>query len=207
MRRFFGPLLIAVQALAWIVLDQWSKWWAESELEFREYVPLWGDLFGFRLIYNPGAAFGIAADYTWVLAIVAALAVVGLVWFSLSTRHWLWAIGLGAMTGGAISHLGDRLLREPGFAVGHIVDFLDYAGFFVGNVADIALVGGAIVLVLASVIGAPREGHAAMAAAQSSAAEETRADSEDSTNDEDLEGPTLIERDSSAGDKPERPRN
>lgn len=207
MRRFFGPLLIAVQALAWIVLDQWSKWWAESELEFREYVPLWGDLFGFRLIYNPGAAFGIAADYTWVLAIVAALAVVGLVWFSLSTRHWLWAIGLGAMTGGAISHLGDRLLREPGFAVGHIVDFLDYAGFFVGNVADIALVGGAIVLVLASVIGAPREGHAAMAAAQSSAAEETSADSEDSTNDEDLEGPTLIERDSSAGDKPERPRN
>lgn len=207
MRRFFGPLLIAVQALAWIVLDQWSKWWAESELEFREYVPLWGDLFGFRLIYNPGAAFGIAADYTWVLAIVAALAVVGLVWFSLSTRHWLWAIGLGAMTGGAISHLGDRLLREPGFAVGHIVDFLDYAGFFVGNVADIALVGGAIVLVLASVIGAPREGHAAMAAAQSSAAEETSADSEDSTNDEDLEGPTFIERDSSAGDKPERPRN
>lgn len=207
MRRFFGPLLIAVQALAWIVLDQWSKWWAESELEFREYVPLWGDLFGFRLIYNPGAAFGIAADYTWVLAIVAALAVVGLVWFSLSTRHWLWAIGLGAMTGGAISHLGDRLLREPGFAVGHIVDFLDYAGFFVGNVADIALVGGAIVLVLASVIGAPREGHAAFAAAQSSAAEETSADSEDSTNDEDLEGPTLIERDSSAGDKPERPRN
>lgn len=207
MRRFFGPLLIAVQALAWIVLDQWSKWWAESELEFREYVPLWGDLFGFRLIYNPGAAFGIAADYTWVLAIVAALAVVGLVWFSLSTRHWLWAIGLGAMTGGAISHLGDRLLREPGFAVGHIVDFLDYAGFFVGNVADIALVGGAIVLVLASVIGAPREGHAAIAAAQSSAAEETSADSEDSTNDEDLEGPTFIERDSSAGDKPERPRN
>ncbi|MEX2441074.1 MAG: signal peptidase II [Pontimonas sp.] len=207
MRRFFGPLLIAVQALAWIVLDQWSKWWAESELEFREYVPLWGDLFGFRLVYNPGAAFGIAADYTWVLAIVAALAVAGLVWFSLSTRHWLWAIGLGAMTGGAISHLGDRLFREPGFAIGHIVDFLDYAGFFVGNVADIALVGGAIVLVLASVIGAPREGHAALAAAQSSAAEETSADSEDASNDKGLEGHTLIGRDPSAGDKPDRPEN
>lgn len=158
MRRFLGPLLIAIQALLWITVDQWSKWWAESELEFREYVPLWGDLFGFRLIYNPGAAFGIAADYTWILSIVAACAVVGLVWFSLSTRHWLWVIGMGAMTGGAISHLGDRLFREPGFAIGYIVDFLDYAGFFVGNVADIALVGGAFVLVLASAIGAPRDG-------------------------------------------------
>ncbi|AVG23493.1 lipoprotein signal peptidase [Pontimonas salivibrio] len=169
MQRFLGPLLIGIQALIWIVVDQWSKWWAESELEFREYVPLWGDLFGFRLVYNPGAAFGIAADYTWILSIVAAFAVVGLVWFSLSTRHWLWVIGLGAMTGGAISHLGDRLFRDPGFAIGHIVDFLDYAGFFVGNVADIALVGGAIVLVLASVIGAPREGHAALAAAEAAA--------------------------------------
>ena len=169
MQRFLGPLLIGIQALIWIVVDQWSKWWAESELEFREYVPLWGDLFGFRLVYNPGAAFGIAADYTWILSIGGAFAVVGLVWFSLSTRHWLWVIGLGAMTGGAISHLGDRLFRDPGFAIGHIVDFLDYAGFFVGNVADIALVGGAIVLVLASVIGAPREGHAALAAAEAAA--------------------------------------
>ena len=36
--------------------------------------------------------------------------------------------------------------------MGHIVDFLDYAGFFVGNVADIALVGGAALLVLASLL-------------------------------------------------------
>ena len=50
--------------------------------------------------------------------------------------------------GGAISHLGDRLFREPGFARGEIVDFIDYFGFFVGNVADIALVGGAIAIVL-----------------------------------------------------------
>jgi signal peptidase II len=34
--------------------------------------------------------------------------------------------------------------------VGHIVDFIDYAGFFVGNVADIFLVVGAIYLVLVS---------------------------------------------------------
>ena len=55
------------------------------------------------------------------------------------------------MLGGAISHLGDRLFREPGFAVGHIVDFIDYSGIFVGNVADIFLVLGAIYLVALSI--------------------------------------------------------
>lgn len=146
---------IFAQAVFWIVLDQSTKWWAESQLELREYHPLLGDLFGFRLIYNPGAAFGIAADFTWVLTIIAAAAVVGLTWFTFRVRHWLWAVGTGALLGGAISHLGDRLFREPGFAIGHIVDFLDYAGFFVGNVADIALVGGAIVLVVASLFTSP----------------------------------------------------
>lgn len=144
---------IAIQALIWIVIDQVSKWWAESSLTFGEYSPLLGDLFGLRLVYNPGAAFGLASEHTWVLSIVAAIAVVGLSWFSLRPHHWSWVIGLGALLGGAISHLGDRLFREPGFATGHIVDFLDYAGFFVGNVADIALVGGAIVLILASLLG------------------------------------------------------
>jgi len=40
----------------------------------------------------------------------------------------------------------DRLLRAPGFARCHVVDFIDYHGLFVGNVADIALVGGAAML-------------------------------------------------------------
>jgi signal peptidase II len=151
-----ATLWISIQAVVWIALDQASKWWAESTLNFGEYQPLMGDLFGFRLVYNPGAAFGLAAEHTWVLSIVAAVAVVGLTWFSLRPHHWSWALGLGALLGGAISHLFDRLFREPGFAMGHIVDFLDYAGFFVGNVADIALVGGAGVLILASLF-APQD--------------------------------------------------
>lgn len=145
-------IVVFIQAAVWIVLDQASKWWAESTLEFGQYQPLVGDLFGLRLVYNPGAAFGIASGYTWILSIVAAVAVVGLLWFSFRVHGWWWTIGVGALLGGAISHLGDRLFREPGFAIGHIVDFLDYAGFFVGNVADIALVGGAALLVLASLL-------------------------------------------------------
>ena len=51
-------------------------------------------------------------------------------------------VSLGLVLGGATTHLLDRLLREPGFARGRVVDFIDYFDLFIGNVADIALVGG-----------------------------------------------------------------
>ncbi len=76
----------------------------------------------------------------------------GLTIYAFRVPNAWWGAGVAALLGGAISHLGDRLFRDPGFAVGHIVDFIDYAGFFVGNVADIFLVLGAIYLVLVSLV-------------------------------------------------------
>ncbi len=141
---------IGLSALAIVALDQGTKWWAESTLELREYHPVIGDLLGWRLIYNPGAAFGLASDATWVLTLVAAVAVVALVVLALRSSQIAMGIGIAGMLGGAISHLGDRLFRDPGFGEGHIVDFIDYAGFFIGNVADIFLVGSALYLVTLS---------------------------------------------------------
>ena len=141
---------VGIGALLVVALDQLTKWWAETTLVLYEYHPVIGDYLGWRLVYNPGAAFGLAADYTWVLTILAGVAVIGLSIFGFKNALPSWGIGVAALLGGAISHLGDRLLREPGFARGHIVDFIDYAGFFVGNVADMFLVLGAIYLVALS---------------------------------------------------------
>lgn len=55
---------------------------------------------------------------------------------------------IGALGGAAASHTGDRLFREPGFAQGHVVDFLAYGTWFIGNVADIVIVAVAITGVL-----------------------------------------------------------
>ncbi len=140
-------------AAAIIIIDQATKYWAEATLVPYEPVPVIGEWIQWRLVYNPGAAFGIGGDFTWILTIVAALAVIGISIFVARISSVRWALAAGALLGGAISHLGDRLFREPGFARGEIVDFIDYFGIFVGNVADIALVGGAIALVLLSLIG------------------------------------------------------
>ena len=145
-------LLTGLSAVLVVLGDQASKWWAETSLELFEYHPVIGDLLGWRLVYNPGAAFGMAADFTWALTILAGIAVLALTVYGFTNRAPSTAIGIAALLGGAISHLGDRLFRDPGFAVGHIVDFIDYSGFFVGNVADIFLVGGAIYLVIASLV-------------------------------------------------------
>ncbi|MDO9590119.1 MAG: signal peptidase II [Microcella sp.] len=136
-----------------IIIDQATKYWAEAVLVPYQAVPVIGEWIQWRLVYNPGAAFGIGGDFTWVLTLVAAIAVVGISIFVARISSVRWALAAGALLGGAISHLGDRLFRDPGFARGEIVDFIDYFGFFVGNVADIALVGGAIAIVLLSLIG------------------------------------------------------
>ena len=77
---------------------------------------------------------------------VGAVVLVVIVRFSrrLGSLGWAWAFGL--LLGGALGNLTDRLVREPGFGRGHVVDFIDYHDLFIGNVADIAIVSAAILI-------------------------------------------------------------
>lgn len=152
-RRFWLVLVIAV---AVILLDQGTKWWAETSLEPGVSVPFIGELIRFQLVYNPGAAFSIGTDFTWIFAILAALGAVAVVGFAWRVRSWAWAVSLGLLLGGAITHLGDRLFREPGFGIGHVVDFIAYGNWFIGNVADIAIFAGAVLLLVLSFTGVRR---------------------------------------------------
>ncbi|MFF4418289.1 signal peptidase II [Streptosporangium sp. NPDC001559] len=151
-RRLYGIMLALAAVVA--LLDQLTKFWAVSTLSETERVPVIPPLIHFRLLYNPGAAFSLGENATWVFALVAAAAVGGILYTARRVASPGWALVLGALLGGAVSHLGDRLLREPGFARGHVVDFIDY-GPFVGNVADIALTCGGAALVLLSLRGVP----------------------------------------------------
>jgi len=131
-----------------LVVDQLTKWWAESALTFgAEPVPLIGELLGLRLIYNDGAALSIGGGMTWVLTIVVVVVVVVIVRAIRRIGSTGWAVALGLLLGGALGNLGDRFFREPGFARGHVVDFIDY-GVFIGNVADIAIVAAACLIVI-----------------------------------------------------------
>lgn len=155
-RLYAGVIALAVLV---VIGDQLTKLWAVSTLADGQVVPVIGEFISFQLTYNPGAAFSIGEEFTWILAIIAAAAVVGITWYARRVDSIALAIALGLVLGGAITHLGDRLFREPGFARGHVVDFINYGNFFIGNVADIALVAGASLFAIVALLGArPKAG-------------------------------------------------
>ncbi|MCB7137794.1 signal peptidase II [Cellulosimicrobium marinum] len=157
-RRRLVAWTVGLAALV-LALDQLTKWWAESTLALGdEPIPLLGSLLGLRLLYNPGAALSIATGMTWLLTIVVVAVVVVIVRMVGRIGSRGWAVALGLLLGGAVGNLLDRLFRDPGFARGHVVDFIDYAGFFVGNVADIAIVAAAVMIAVLSILGIALDG-------------------------------------------------
>ncbi|QDB78868.1 signal peptidase II [Georgenia wutianyii] len=156
-RRGRIALLVAL-AVGIAVADQVTKYLAEANLTQGVIVPLVGDLLGLQLIYNPGAAFSIATGMTWVFTVISIGVVIVVVRVARRLRSTAWAVALGLLLGGAIGNLYDRLLREPGFARGHVVDFINYNGWFVGNVADIAIVAAAVLIAILALLGLEVDG-------------------------------------------------
>jgi signal peptidase II len=95
---------------------------------------------------------------TWVLTLIACAVVIVVVRASRRLGSTGWAIALGLLLGGALGNLVDRLVREPGIARGHVIDFIAYANVFVGNVADIAIVTAAGLVVLQALRGVRLDG-------------------------------------------------
>ena len=152
-----------------ILIDQITKWMAESSLELisagGHSIPVFSHL-NFTLAYNYGAAFSFLGDQggwqRWFFTILAAVvSIVILIWMSKLKPKEKWtAISLSLVLGGAIGNLIDRVLY------GRVIDFIDvYADwdvFFLSrwhdnmyhfatfNIADIAINIGAIILVVGS---------------------------------------------------------
>lgn len=131
------------------IVDQLTKHWALQELQDGRTIKLIGDFLGFKLTFNSGAAFSFGDGTTWLFTLFAALFVVVLPFIMRTQTSKLILFLLGSVWGGALGNLIDRLFREPGFPNGHVVDFIKYSDWFIGNVADIALVAGiALVIVV-----------------------------------------------------------
>ena len=79
-----------------------------------------------------------------------------IVWLAATrVRSRLWAVALGLLLGGVLGNLTDRLFREPGFAVGHVVDFINTPWMMpaIYNVADIFIVSMMIGVALLVLVG------------------------------------------------------
>ena len=151
-------LVAAAAALLVYVLDQLTKWWVVATMELGERIPVVEGLLWWQSVRNPGAAFSLGEDITWVFTLVMAVVSVLIVLTLRRVRSAAWALALGLVLGGALGNLTDRLLREPGFGVGHVVDFVAVPRFAVFNVADCGVVVGVGLAVLLTLLGRELDG-------------------------------------------------
>lgn len=145
-------LLLSIAGVV-LALDIVTKVLAVRLLVPGQPVSIIGDTVTWTLVRNSGAAFSMATGYTWVLTLVATGVVIGIIWMGRRLVSPWWALGLGMILGGALGNLIDRFFRSPGPLRGHVVDFLSVGWWPVFNVADPAVVGGAILLVVLSLFG------------------------------------------------------
>jgi len=136
-----------------LAADQLTKLWIRSTLDVGEV--LWrAGIFSIVRSQNTGAAFGLFQGHALVIAIVASVAVV-LVLF-----HVLWAyrrypifvgrlswVALGLILGGIIGNLIERVcnLIDPLYFLG-VTDFISVGWWPSFNIADSSLVVGTILL-------------------------------------------------------------
>lgn len=148
--------IVAILAAVVLAADQFTKYLALQNLPLEQPVPILGDFLIFYLVKNPGAAFSLGESVTWIFTIALTAVAIGIVWLAATRiRSRLWAVGLGLLLGGVLGNLTDRMLREPGFPVGHVIDFINTPWMMpaIYNVADIFIVSMMIGVALLVVVG------------------------------------------------------
>jgi signal peptidase II len=155
-RKFVVCLAVACGVLA---LDVISKVAVVAELRPGQRVVWLGGLLTLQLYRNPGAAFGVGASYTIIIAAIAVGTIVFILRAARRLRSAGWAVSLGLLLGGAAGNLSDRLLRAPGFLHGDVIDWIKLPLFPpTFNLADTSITFGAILAVLLAMRGVRIEG-------------------------------------------------
>lgn len=123
-----------------MALDQFIKNYLIESLTAGVPIDFLGSLVRLNLVFNDSAAFSIGFGATWIFTVISSIAVLVLIWFSFKIETTGWAIMAGVLLGGVTGNLIDRLIRDPGFAVGHVVDYIQIPfNFPIFNLADIAI--------------------------------------------------------------------
>jgi signal peptidase II len=155
LRTAAAGIIIASLAVLVLAADQFAKFLAITLLPSEQPVPIVGDFLVFYLIRNPGAAFSLGEGVTWIFTIALAAVAVAIGFVVRRIRSRAWAVILGLLLGGVLGNLTDRLFREPGFAVGHVVDFISTPWMMpaIYNVADMFIVTMMIAVAILVLLG------------------------------------------------------
>lgn len=154
LRYLFGAFLTGGIA----VLDLFIKRVVASSFHYGESIQVIPGFFALTYILNPGAAFGIMADWgSWlrlpvlVITSIAALGFLAYLYFGSMSHSTVVSIALPLIAGGALANLYERV------TAGEVVDYLD---FYISdyhwpafNLADASISSGVVLLLINSLFG------------------------------------------------------
>lgn len=155
-----NALIWLLLSLAVLVIDQLTKRWVLTSLPEYTAIPVVDGFWNWYRTYNTGAAFSFLADaggwQTWFFTALA-FVISGLLafWLARTPRaDWRTALPFALVIGGAVGNVIDRLQH------GHVIDFIQWywRDFYwpAFNVADAAIVGGAIGIALFGLVDGKR---------------------------------------------------
>ena len=107
-----------------------------------------GSILQFKLAFNSGAAFSLASSGTIFLSSFSIIVAATIFYFGRKVRSTPWAIALGLVLGGIFGNLTDRIFRSPGGLQGEVVDWIQIPHWPIFNIADTAVVCGAILITI-----------------------------------------------------------
>jgi signal peptidase II len=161
--------VLSAVAVCVLILDRITKAWAiEVMLPWVQPggegpINVVGTFVRFTYTENTGAAFSLGTGYTWIFSIIAIVVAVVIIRTSRHLGSIAWAVAFGGLLGGLLGNLLDRITRPPSPGLGSVVDFIAFPNFPVFNVADMAIVGSAALMVFLSIRGIEIKGRAATA--------------------------------------------
>lgn len=141
--------IIAVLVL---IIDQVSKSLVEIFLNLHENFTVIKNFFYITVAHNTGGAWSIFSDHSYLFIIASIIAIVLLIKFMFGFKNnFRNNIAFASLFGGIFSNLADRIF------LGYVRDFLDFKLFGydypIFNIADVAIVVGVILLIVAVIKG------------------------------------------------------
>lgn len=143
--------LAGLTAVAVLAVDQAVKVAVRGSLQPGEEREVLGSVVQLTYVRNTGIAFGQLSDSGVLVALLIAAAVAVLLWYFLTHLEtpWIW-LPAGMVVGGALGNVIDRVGQ------GAVTDYVKLPGWPSFNVADAAITGGVILMVVIAELHARR---------------------------------------------------
>ena len=139
-------------ALILLIVDWLTKLWVDSSLEFGVPTDLIGNIIRLTRVHNDGGAFGIFPGGGVVFLVVSGIVslILFLILLTMQIDSRLIKTGMAFVLAGALGNLIDRVQW------GYVLDFFEFRGFPIFNVADACITVGAVLIILSILFGGER---------------------------------------------------